>query len=107
MEGIVLGTPAFIAPERVRGVAYDGRSDVYGVAAMVYRMLSGQLPFADTVGDPQAMLSAKLTSEPVPLRALDPAIPAAVETVVMRALSLEPRQRPGAGTFAEQLARLG
>jgi serine/threonine protein kinase len=106
MEGIVLGTPAFIAPERVRGAAYDGRSDVYGVAAMLYRMLSGHLPFADTVGDPQAMLSAKLSSDPVPLRALDPAIPAPVEAVIMRGLSLEPRQRPTAAAFADQVEAL-
>jgi serine/threonine protein kinase len=106
MEGIVLGTPAFIAPERVRGAAYDGRSDVYGVAAMAYRMLSGRLPFADLVGDPQALLGAKLSSAPLPLRELDPGIPEKAEAVVMRALSVEPQQRPTAAAFADQLTRL-
>jgi serine/threonine protein kinase len=107
VEGIVLGTPSFIAPERVRGAAYDGRSDVYGVGAMLYRMLSGRLPFAEMSGDPQALLSAKLVSDPAPLRALEPALPVAVEAVVMRALRRDPAQRPAAAALADQLEVLG
>jgi serine/threonine-protein kinase len=107
VEGIVLGTPAFISPERVRGTAYDGRSDVYGVGAMLYRMLSGQLPFAETGGDAHAMLSAKLVSDPRPLRELDPALPVAAEAVVMRALRRDPAQRPAAAALAQQLELLG
>ena len=107
VEGIVLGTPSFISPERVRGASYDGRSDVYGVGAMLYRMLSGQLPFAETGGDAQAVLSAKLVSDPRPLRELDASIPAPVEAVVMRALRRDPAQRPGAAALADQLELLG
>jgi DNA-binding response OmpR family regulator len=107
VEGIVLGTPSFIAPERVRGAAYDGRADVYGVGAMLYRMLSGQLPFAETGGDPQAVLSAKMVSDPRPLRELDPSIAVAAEAVVMRALRREPTQRPAAAALADQLELLG
>jgi CheY-like chemotaxis protein len=106
VEGIVLGTPSFIAPERVRGAAYDGRSDVYGVGAMLYRMLSGYLPFAETGGDAHALLSAKLVSDPRPLRELDPSLPAAVESVVMRALRRDPAQRPAAAALADQLELL-
>jgi DNA-binding response OmpR family regulator len=106
VEGIVLGTPSFIAPERVRGAAYDGRSDVYGVGAMLYRMLSGHLPFAETGGDAHALLSAKLVSDPRPLRELDPALPPAVEAVVMRALRRDPTQRPAAAALADQLELL-
>ena len=105
-EGMVLGTPAFISPERVRGGAYDGRSDVYGVGAMLYRMLTGQLPFAETGGDAHAVLSAKMVSDPQSLRALDPSIAPPVEAVVMRALRREPAQRPGAGALADQLELL-
>jgi DNA-binding response OmpR family regulator len=107
VEGIVLGTPSFIAPERVRGAAYDGRADVYGVGAMLYRMLSGQLPFAETGGDPQAVLSAKMVSDPRPLRELDPSIAVAAEAVIMRALRREPTQRPAAAALADQLELLG
>ena len=107
VEGIVLGTPSFIAPERVRGAAYDGRSDVYGVGAMLYRMLSGHLPFAEAGGDAHAVLSAKIVSDPRPLRELDPAIPGQVEAVVMRALRRDPAQRPAAAALADQLELLG
>ena len=107
VEGIVLGTPSFIAPERVRGAAYDGRSDVYGVGAMLYRMLTGHLPFAETGGDAHALLSAKLVSDPRAMRELDPAIPAQVEAVVMRALRRDPAQRPAAAALADQLESLG
>jgi DNA-binding response OmpR family regulator len=105
-EGMVLGTPAFISPERVRGAAYDGRSDVYGVGAMLYRMLSGQLPFAETGGDAHAVLSAKIVSDPQPLRALVPSLSASVEAVVMRALRRDPTHRPEAATLADQLELL-
>ncbi len=106
VEGMVLGTPSFISPERVRGAAYDGGSDVYGVGAMLYRMLSGQLPFAETGGDAHALLSAKLVSDPRPLRELDPSLPPAVEAIVMRAMRRDPAHRPGAAALADQLELL-
>ncbi|HET8646622.1 MAG TPA: serine/threonine protein kinase, partial [Vicinamibacteria bacterium] len=102
-----LGTPAFIAPERVAGGAYDGRADVYGVGAMLYRMLTGQLPFAEAGPDVHGILSAKLVSDPVPPRALQAAIAPAAEAMVLRALRRDPAQRPTAAGLAEMLERLG
>jgi serine/threonine-protein kinase len=74
---------------------------------MLYRMLSGHLPFSETGGDAQALLSAKLVSDPRPLRELEPAIAPAVEAIVMRALRRDPAQRPAAAALADQLELLG
>jgi CheY-like chemotaxis protein len=45
VEGGIVGTPAYMAPERFRGAVLDGKSDVYSLGVMLYQMLSGRLPF--------------------------------------------------------------
>ncbi len=90
--GTVVGTPAYMAPEQVRGSAgVDGRADVYGVGAVLYRCLTGRAPYEGST--PTAVLSAVLERAPEPPRAIAPELPAEVESLVMRAMARDPETR--------------
>ncbi len=102
--GYVFGTPQYMSPEQILGEALDERSDVYALAAVVYEMLTGSKVFF--AGNATGVLELHLTAEPEPLasRAPNLAIPAAVDRVVMRALSKRADVRPPtAARFAEEL----
>ena len=82
------GTPSYIAPEQVRGDGLDPRTDIYSLGCTVYRMLAGSPPFAK--GD---VLYGHLHEAPPPLRALNPDIPEAMESAVLRCLAKPPADR--------------
>ncbi|MBX7221658.1 MAG: serine/threonine protein kinase [Blastocatellia bacterium] len=104
--GGVIGTPAYMAPERLRNKPYDGRADVYSVGILLYEMLGGRVPFeASESGDVAAVILMQVTEDPKPLHELNAAISPAVETVVMQALAKDPEQRPTARELAESFAR--
>jgi DNA-binding response OmpR family regulator/tRNA A-37 threonylcarbamoyl transferase component Bud32 len=105
MDGTVLGTPAYMAPERFRAKPFDGKSDVYSLGVTLYQMLAGRLPFVTEGVDPMSIVWMHQTQAPPSLREGFPGIPAAVEAVVMQALRKESDQRPTAEEFARNLAR--
>src|SRR5438105_274386 len=72
VDGGIIGTPAYMAPERFRGVTPTGATDVYSVGVMLYQMLSGRLPFDSSDSDLVAIAMMHLNREPAPLRALAP-----------------------------------
>ena len=91
--GLALGTPAYMAPEQAIGDAHvDHRADLYALGAVAYELLAGQPPFAGP--DAQAVLAAHVTRPPVPLRVLRPAVPVALEVLVMRCLEKNAADRP-------------
>lgn len=101
-SGTAIGTPAYMAPEQVRGEKdVDARADVWGVAAVMYRMLAGRAPVEGrSFGEVFRRLQAPVT----PLGNVRPDVPAALCRVVDRALSLDREQRPADGTaLARQL----
>jgi serine/threonine protein kinase len=89
--GIILGTPEFMSPEQIRGRPIDARSDVYALAIVAFEMFTGKLPF--TGRGPQEMMIARLRGKPTAARQHRPDFPAALEAVLMRAMSVEPDQR--------------
>jgi serine/threonine-protein kinase len=105
-EGGLIGTPIYMAPERIRGGIQDGRADVYSVGIMFYEMASGHVPFLTMGDDLVAMLLEQLTPALRPLRELRPDIPEAVEDLVMSALEKNPEVRPDMRTFLQELLQI-
>jgi hypothetical protein len=89
--GIVMGTPAYMAPEQARGERVDHRCDVYAVGAILYRCLTGRPVYDDT--DSAATLNAVLTREPDRPRKVLPGLPERVELVIERAIARDPSER--------------
>ncbi|OLC88647.1 MAG: hypothetical protein DMD38_04245 [Gemmatimonadetes bacterium] len=91
--GLVLGTPEFMSPEQLSGDAVDGRSDLYSLALVLYRMLTGKVPFEAT--SVQEMMIKRLTDEPTTLAAARPdlSFPAGLQPVLDTALARTPLER--------------
>ncbi len=91
--GVVMGTPAYMAPEQIEGGAVTERTDIYSFGIVLYEMLTGSVPFV--AATPRAILTKHLQERPAPLRTVNPKIPVAVERVVMQTLEKDPAARPG------------
>ncbi len=89
--GVVMGTPAFMSPEQARGQRADVRADVYGVGAILYTCLTGQLAFEEST--PQATMLAVIGNEPRRPRVIAPSIPEYAELVIQRAMAKQPSER--------------
>jgi serine/threonine-protein kinase len=90
-EGEVVGTVAYMAPEQVRGVAVDSRSDLFALGVVLYEVAVGRRPFA---GASQAeVASAILRDEPPPLASLRADLPRDLQRIVDRCLEKDPARR--------------
>jgi hypothetical protein len=105
-QGLVIGTPQYMAPEQIRAVDLDGRADVYSVGVLLYEMLAGRLPFR--ADNDIALMYAHLEGQVLPLAEAAPTTPPWLFDVVGRALAKTPDGRfPSAGAFRDALdARL-
>ena len=84
-DGFMMGTPAYMAPEQVRGQEVDPRADVYAMAVVLYRLVTAQLPFkADTA---VAMIQSQLHDPPTSLRRYRSDLPDWLDPVLARALA--------------------
>jgi serine/threonine protein kinase len=89
--GMVMGTPAYMAPEQARGEHVDFRADIYAVGGILYRAVTGQKPYD---GDDGAqVLTLVLTEEPKRPRSVAPTVPEALEVVIQRAMARHPDDR--------------
>jgi len=89
--GVIMGTPAYMAPEQARAERGDHRVDIYGVGTVLYTALTGRAPFKeDTL---HATVLAVMTSEPERPRSVNPDIPEALELVIQKAMAKDPKDR--------------
>ncbi len=105
--GFVVGTPEYMSPEQLAGDSVDGRSDLYSLGLVFYRMLTGVSPFpADSQ---QETMIKRLTDDPIPLAKARPDVrfPAELQRVMDRALARSPSERyANAGDFARDVRKL-
>jgi len=92
VAGALLGTPAYLAPERVRGTESEPSSDLYSLGIVLFEMLTGRLPFVSET--PEGFLFHQLETEPARPTTFVPTCPPALESLVLRLLAKSPRERP-------------
>jgi hypothetical protein len=91
LPGVVLGTPAYLSPEQLTGRPADARSDIYGLGAVLYEMVTGRQPF---VGDTPAEVAGNaLHNRPPRPSSLNPEVPASFEGILSKALARDPDDR--------------
>lgn len=99
--GMLAGTPNFMSPEQTRGLELDGRSDLFSLGCILYRLLTGRLPFgAPTV---LATLQSIQNDSPDPPKAIQTQVPSELSDLAMSLLEKQPNNRPES---ANQLAAM-
>jgi serine/threonine-protein kinase len=87
----VMGTAQYLSPEQARGEIVDSRSDIYSTGCLVYELLTGRPPF--TGDSPVSVAYQHVSEAPVPPSQLDPAVPATIDAIVLKALAKRPEDR--------------
>jgi eukaryotic-like serine/threonine-protein kinase len=103
--GLVVGTPEFMSPEQLSGDRLDGRSDLYSLALVLFKMLTGKLPFEATTV--QETMIKRLTDDPMTLAAARPDLrfPPGLQGTLDAALARAPTDRyQSAAKFADDVA---
>jgi eukaryotic-like serine/threonine-protein kinase len=101
-SGQLVGTPAYVAPERLRGEIAVPGTDVYGLGLLLYHCLTGRLPWSVSSSDD--LITAHLDIDPQPLPPI-PGLPPDINDLCMRCLRKQPQDRPEARSVALALAR--
>ena len=104
--GMILGTPAFLAPELVSSHAFDGRADIYALGCVAFWLLTGRPPFEGN--DAMAVLMHHVQTAPAPPSTMcEESIPAQLDALVLECRSKDPRRRPAsAEALGERLDRV-
>jgi serine/threonine protein kinase len=102
MTGAIVGTPHYMAPEQVQGLAVDGRADQFSLAVIAYEMLTGEKPFT---GEQLTTVVYKIVAEePVPAHRLNSTLNQGITNVLRRALAKKPDARyPNCQKFVDAL----
>ena len=92
-SGALLGTPGYMSPEQARGGAkrVGPAADVYSLGAILYECLTGRPPFRGAI--PADTLQQVLTTNPEPVRAINPDVPAELEIICLKCLEKDPARR--------------
>ncbi|MFI1992967.1 serine/threonine-protein kinase [Actinoplanes sp. NPDC020271] len=102
-DGMVLGTPAYLAPERIAGGPVRPATDVYALGLLLYRSLAGRLPWQ--VSTVTQMLKAHVYTSPAPLPTVD-GLPGEVVGLLGRCLAKKPGERPSSAEIAQVLGEI-
>lgn len=105
--GFVVGTPEYMSPEQLMGERLDGRSDLYSLGLVLFRLVSGALPFRG--GSTQEIMLQRLTAEPLPLEQIRAGLsaPPGLQAILDRSLARERDNRyPDAADFSADIDRL-
>ena len=89
--GLIVGTPAYIAPEQAQGGKVDPRTDIYSLGVIMYEMLCGRPPY--TGPDPVSILLQHVQGKVTPPRQVNPALPPGLEATILKAMALAPAER--------------
>jgi eukaryotic-like serine/threonine-protein kinase len=92
VEGMLVGTVAYLPPEQALGRTADARADLYSLGAMLYELLTGEPPFAGE--DAVAIIGQHLSAEPVPPSRHRPEVPPPLDEIVLSLLAKAPEDRP-------------
>jgi serine/threonine protein kinase len=91
LQGTVVGSLTYMAPERLRGEDVDTRADIYAIGIILYELLVGQPPFS--AKDDFELIDMQVNAEPPPVRGFDRSLPQALDDVLARALAKQPEDR--------------
>ncbi|HEY0615531.1 MAG TPA: protein kinase [Candidatus Elarobacter sp.] len=91
--GEIVGTVAYLPPERFLGKIADARSDLYSVGVMLYETFTGSLPFKNESDDLVAVIFAHVNEPPQPPRTVNRAVPVQIERIILRLLEKDPDRR--------------
>jgi hypothetical protein len=91
-SGAVIGTPAYLAPEQIKGTQIDVRTDLYQAGLMLFETLAGHIPF-DELDSGYAMATARITKPMPPPSKWNPTVPTSLDRVLLRCLAVEPAER--------------
>ncbi len=90
-QDMMVGSPQYVSPEQAKGEPVDARTDVYSFGIVIYEMLTGRVPFQSET--PYSTILAQINTPPPQPRLLNPAIPPAVEQVLLKALAKDRNAR--------------
>jgi class 3 adenylate cyclase len=100
VEGMMVGTVAYMPPEQALGRPPDARSDLYSLGAMLYEMVTGRPPFLGD--DAVAVISQHINTAPVAPSWHNPEVPRALEALTLRLLAKAPEDRPESAAAVRQ-----
>ncbi|MBK9360634.1 MAG: serine/threonine protein kinase [Rubrivivax sp.] len=106
MPGTLVGTPSYMSPEQILGLAVGSRADIFAAGVILYQFLTGKRPFSG--GGPFGVQRKIVQDDPEPPSVANPKLPAGFDLIVARALAKQPEDRyETAAAFAHDLERIG